>query len=73
MKVEAVAVLAPLRRPRPLQRKNDCAAAEDVPLLVAQDLACALAGKKRRYGERDPERAKKPRGPGDGYDDDEDE
>lgn len=75
MKAEAVVVLAPplLRRPRPFQRKNDCAAAEDVPLRVAQDLACALAGKKRRYGERVPERAKRPRGPGDGDDDDGDE
>jgi len=70
MEAEAVVVLAqPLLRPRPLQKLDDCAAAEDVPLRVAQDLACALAGKKTRYGERVPERAMRPRVPGDGDDD----
>lgn len=68
-----VVLAPPLLRPRPLQRLDDCAAAEDVPLRVAQDLTCALAGKKTRYGERVPERAMRPRGPGDEDDDDGDE
>lgn len=75
MEAAVVVVVAPppLLRPRPLQRKDDCAAAaEDAPLRVAQDLACALAG-KMRYGERVPGRAMRRRGPGDGDDDGGDE
>lgn len=74
----AVVVVAPPPPPRQLQRKDDCAAAaaaaaEDAPLRVAQDLACALAGKKMRYEERVPGRAMRRRGPGDGYEDGGDE
>lgn len=74
----AVVVVAPPPPPRQLQRKDDCAAAaaaaaEDAPLRVAQDLACALAGKKMRYEERVPGKAMRRRGPGDGYEDGGDE
>lgn len=74
--VVVVAAPPPLLLPqRLLQRKDDCAAAaaEDAPLRVAQDLACALAGKKMRYEERVPGRAMRRRGPGDGYEDGGDE
>lgn len=74
----AVVVVAPPPPPRQLQRKDDCAAAaaaaaEDAPLRVAQDLACALAGKKMRYEERVPARAMRRRAPGDGDEDGGDE